>query len=101
MVTRPPLGADHAVAAECEGLQAGAGPGHQAHIHLAAVAAVAEEPELREVRAHRLQHRHDVGQLDTAWREIRSKQENIISFSSDSIMTNMTCNNFVQNRHPL
>ena len=69
------MGADHTVAAEGEGLEAGAGPGHQAHVHLAAVAAVAEEPELREVRAHRLQHRHDMGQLDTAWWEIGSEQE--------------------------
>ena len=66
MVVRPSLGTDHAVPAEGESLEAGAGPGHQAHVDLAAVAAVAEEPELGEVRAHRLQHRHDVRQLDTA-----------------------------------
>ena len=67
MLVRPPLRADHAVAAEGESLQAGTGPGHQAHVDLAAVTAVTEEPELGQVRAHRLQHRHNVRQLDTTW----------------------------------
>ena len=65
-MVRPSLGADHAVAAEGKSLEAGAGPGHQAHVDLAAVAAVAEEPELSKVRPNRLQHRHYVRQLDTA-----------------------------------
>ena len=83
-MVRPALGTDHAVAAEGESLEAGAGPGHQAHVDLAAVAAVAEEPELGEVRPHRLQHRHYVRQLDTACERIRSEQ-NILSFSSDIV----------------
>lgn len=66
MLWRPVLVTYDTVTTECQRPQIGTTGGHEANVNLAAVASITEEPQLGQVRPHRLEDMNYVLKLNSS-----------------------------------